>query len=132
MSIQAMEDILIKLQNILEVDKDFLTEDDCLTVETFIVQFKTLETKLETAELNRVNLRDYILKDYDMTNSFIDGVNDVIDNRTDNPSDELRDLEDKVSELENQVESQPDIYDIEDKIQDVVDSVIDDLRITRG
>jgi len=136
MSKQAMEDILIKLKNISKLNmEDFtssesysLTEDDCLMVETFIVQFKTLETKLETAELNRENLRDYLLKDYDMSNSFIDGVNDVIDNRTDNPSDELRDVEYRLDELESRIDYTATTEDVDDKIDDA----LADLTISRG
>ena len=136
MSKQAMEDILIKLKNISKLNmEDFtssesysLTEDDCLMVETFIVQFKTLETKLETAELNRENLRYYLLKDYDMSNSFIDGVNDVIDNRTDNPSDELRDVEYRLDELESRIDYTATTEDVDDKIDDA----LADLTISRG
>tara|TARA_R110000751_G_scaffold117007_1_gene217137 strand:- start:1 stop:417 length:417 start_codon:yes stop_codon:yes gene_type:complete len=107
-----------------------LTESDVNELEILSAKYDALVTKCATAEINRVNLRDYLLKDYDMSDSFIDGVNDVIDNRSDNGN--FDELENRIQDCECDIENKTDQDMVYDIVTDKLDDALDELRITRG
>ena len=107
-----------------------LTEADVNELEILSAKYNSLVTKCATAEINRANLRDYLLEDYDMTDSFIDGVNDVIDNRSDNGN--FDELENRIQDCECDIENKTDQDMVYDIVTDKLDDALDELRITRG
>ena len=135
--VNTIEIIIETLKKIQSLDiNDFtdgkytLIESDVVELECLLVEYKTLKVKLETAEIQRLSLRDYLLKDYDMTDSFIDGVNDVIDNRSDNGN--FDELENRIQDCECDIENKTDQDMVYDIVTDKLDDALDELRITRG
>ena len=128
--IETLENIQLLDINDFTDGKYTLTEADVDELKILSAKYDALVTKLATAEINRVNLRDYLLKDYDMSDSFIDGVNDVIDNRS---SDiDVTDLESRVTDCEYNIDSKIESDDVHEIVSDKIDDALDDLRISRG
>ena len=133
-TIEAIIETLKKIQSLGIKDftdgKYTLTEADVNELEILSAKYNSLVTKCATAEINRANLRDYLLEDYDMTDSFIDGVNDVIDNRSDNGN--FDELENRIQDCECDIENKTDQDMVYDIVTDKLDDALDELRITRG
>jgi hypothetical protein len=133
-TIEAIIETLKKIQSLDINDftdgKYTLTEADVNELEILSAKYNSLVTKCATAEVNRINLRDYLLKDYDMSDSFIDGVNDVIDNRSDNGN--FDELENRIQDCECDIELKADQDMVYDIVTDKLDDALDELRITRG
>ena len=124
--------IIETLENIQLLDINDFTDGKYTLTEADVDELKILSAKYDALvnQCARMNLRDYLLKDYDMTDAFIDGVNDVIDNRS---SDiDVTDLESRVTDCEYNIDSKIESDDVHEIVSDKIDDALDDLRISRG